>query len=189
MLALLELLKDDPEVYVRRSVANNLNDIGKDHPQLLTDIARRWLVAASPEREWIVRHALRWAVKQGDAGALDVLGFGARAQVRVDEICIRPAVVPLGGTVQLAFVLHSSATRVQDLLVDLKVHYVKAGGGTSAKVYKLKALQLGARDAARLQKKLSLADLSTRRHFPGEHRVDVLVNGQVFPIGSFTLGG
>ncbi len=189
VLRLLEHLKDDPSLYVRRSVANNLNDIGKDHPQLLIDIARRWLVGTSPEREWVVRHALRWAVKQGDAGALDVLGFGSKAQVRLDEASISPAVVAPGGAVQLAFVLHSTGTRAQDLLVDLKVHYVRASGGTSAKVFKLKALQLGARDAARLQKKLSLADLSTRRHFPGVHRVEALVNGQAIPIGSFTISG
>lgn len=187
VLQLLEQLKDDPSPYVRRSVANNLNDIGKDHPQLLADTARRWLVSASPEREWIVRHALRWAVKQGDARALDVLGFGEPAQVRVDEICIRPSEVPPGGTVQLAFVLHSTAAGSQDLLVDLRLHYVKAGGGASAKVFKLKSLQLGSRDAVRLQKQISLADLSTRRHFPGVHRVEVLVNGQALPIGSFTI--
>ena len=189
VLRLLEHLKDDPSLYVRRSVANNLNDIGKDHPQLLVETARRWLVAASPEREWIVRHALRWAVKQGDAQALDVLGFGSRAQVRVDEICIRPDAIPVGGSVQLAFVLYSTARRRQDLLIDLAVHYVKAGGGTSAKVFKLKSLQLASSDAVRLQKKISLANLTTRRHYPGVHRVEALVNGQPMPIGSFTVTG
>ena len=75
VLELLELLKDDPELYVRRSVANNLNDIGKDHPALLTAVAKRWLRGASPERRWIVSHALRSAVKRADAGALGALGY------------------------------------------------------------------------------------------------------------------
>jgi hypothetical protein len=74
-------------------------------------------------------------------------------------------------------------------MVDLAVHYVKAGGGTSAKVFKLKSLQLVGGDAVRLQKKVSLADLTTRRHFPGVHRVDALVNGQAMPIGNFTVTG
>lgn len=126
VLRLLERLKDDALLYVRRSVADNLNDIGKDHPQLLADTARRWLVAATPEREWVVRHALRWAVKRGHAQALDALGFGARAQVRLDEACLRPEVVPLGGDVQLAFVLHNTAGQAPDLLIDLQVHFVKA---------------------------------------------------------------
>lgn len=187
VLQLLEQLKDDTSPYVRRSVANNLNDIGKDHPQLLIDTARRWLVAATPQREWIVRHALRWAIKQGDAQALDVLGYGAPARVRLDEVRIHPTLVAPGGTVQLAFVLHNTAGRTQDLLVDLKVHYVKASGGSSEKVFKLKSLQLGSRDAVRLQKKLSLTDLSTRRHFPGLHRVEALVNGKALPLGGFTI--
>ncbi len=76
VLELLELLRDDPALYVRRSVANNLNDIGKDHPQLLAATARRWLQDAPPERVWVVRHALRWAVKQGAPWALDLMGFG-----------------------------------------------------------------------------------------------------------------
>src|SRR5688500_16652967 len=79
VLELLELLKDDPELYVRRSVANNLNDIGKDHPEILVEVARRWLAGAGPERRWVVAHALRSAVKRGEAGALAALGYGARA--------------------------------------------------------------------------------------------------------------
>lgn len=110
MLALLDLLKNDPELYVRRSVANNLNDIGKDHPQVLTDTAQARLQNASAERAWIVGHALRSAVKQGDGGALKVLGFGKTARV------------------------------------NLAVHFVKANGQATAKVYKLKTLELGARE-------------------------------------------
>ena len=83
VLALLERLKDDPALYVRRSVANNLNDIGKDHPDLLADTARSWLQDASPERRWIVQHALRSAVKRGEPGALVALGFGAAADVPI----------------------------------------------------------------------------------------------------------
>jgi 3-methyladenine DNA glycosylase AlkC len=81
VLELLELLKDDPASYVRRSVANNLNDIGKDHPALLVATARRWLKNATPERRWIVNHALRSAIKRADAGALGALGYGGRADV------------------------------------------------------------------------------------------------------------
>ena len=80
VLELLELLRDDPELYVRRSVANNLNDIGKDHPALLSTVARRWLRGATPERQWVIKHALRSAVKRADAGALAALGFGGKAR-------------------------------------------------------------------------------------------------------------
>lgn len=187
VLALLELLQDDPALYVRRSVANNLNDIGKDHPQLLADTARRWLVDATPERDWVVRHALRWAVKQGAPWALEVLGFGHTAQVTLGQAAITPARPRIGGSVTVTVDLHNPAAQRHDVLVDLQVHYVKANGSVSAKVFKLKSLELEGGQTVRLHKTLSLAEMTTRKHQPGEHRVDLLVNGQPMPLGSFQL--
>lgn len=187
VLALLELLKDDPALYVRRSVANNLNDIGKDHPQILAQTARRWMVDATPEREWVVRHALRWAVKQGSPWALEILGYGKKASVELRDASITPAKARIGESVRLAFNLHNARRRSQDVMVDLQVHFVKANGNTSTKVFKLKALTLAAGETVALSKKLSLAEMTTRKHHPGYHQVDALVNGQVFTLGGFAL--
>lgn len=187
VLALLERLKDDPELYVRRSVANNLNDIGKDHPTVLVDTARRWLLGASPERRWLVEHALRFAVKQGDAGALDVLGFGARAQVAVAHARVAPAVARVGGAVAVAFELHSTQAHAQDVLVDFCIHYVKANGQTASKVFKLKTATLAPGASVAFAKRVSLAQMTTRVHHPGTHRVEVLVNGVAQPLGVFEL--
>ncbi len=187
VLALLELLKDDPALYVRRSVANNLNDIGKDHPQVLVDTAKRWLKNASPEREWVVRHALRWAVKQGDAGALKVLGFAQGAQVKVAAASITPQRVNLGGAVTITFTLESTQAQPQDLMVDLQVHYAKANGKTSGKVFKLKALTLAGPGRVQMQKTLKLEDLTTRKHYAGRHAVELLVNGAAHALGAFEL--
>jgi 3-methyladenine DNA glycosylase AlkC len=187
VIELLERLKDDPALYVRRSVANNLNDIGKDNPAVLAAVATRWRKDASPEREWIVRRALRWAVKQGDAAALKVLGFGKTAQVEIAKASIAPPGAPIGGAVNIAFDIKNPLPKTQSLMVDLAVHYVKAGGKTSAKVFKLKALNLAAGESARLQKKLSLAQMTTRKHFAGVHRVEAVVNGQAFELGQFNV--
>jgi len=187
VLALLEQLRDDPALYVRRSVANNLNDIGKDHPQVLAATARRWLAHATPERDWVVRHALRWAVKQGAPWALDVLGFGHAANVTLGQVTIDPALARIGGSLRVAFDLHNPAQRQQDLLVDLQVHYIKANGAASPKVFKIKTVELGPGQSVRLHKTLSLAEMTTRRHHAGEHRVEVLVNGHAIPLGSFQL--
>jgi 3-methyladenine DNA glycosylase AlkC len=187
VLALLELLRDDPALYVRRSVANNLNDIGKDHPRVLATTARRWLQDATPERDWVVRHALRWAVKQGAPWALDTLGFGHAARVTLGQVAIHPARARIGDTLRIAFTVHNPAPQPQDVLVDLQVHYIKANGAASPKVFKLKTVELGAGQTVHLRKTVSLADMSTRRHHPGEHRVDVLVNGQAMPLGRFAL--
>jgi len=186
-LELLELLKDDPSLYVRRSVANHLNDIGKDHPQLLSSVARRWLKGASAERAWIVRHALRSAIKRGDAGALAVSGFGAKAEVSVRHAAVTPARISAGGAVRIAFELLNRLPRAQRVLVDLRVHYVKAGSQSAPKVFKLKAVELAPRAAMAFGKTLSLADLSTRRHYPGVHQVEALLNGRAVALGEFRL--
>lgn len=186
VLALLELLKDDPALYVRRSVANNLNDIGKDHPDVLTATAKRWLRGASAERRWIVGHALRSAVKRADAGALAALGFGAKADVGVGKVAISPARVKIGGSVSVSFELTNKAARRQRVMADLVVHFVKKRG-TGAKTFKLKALDLPARGHVLLTKKIALRQLTTRKHYAGVHRVEALLNGSVRPLGKFTL--
>ena len=187
VLALLELLKDDPALYVRRSVANNLNDIGKDHPEVLTRTTHRWLQNASEERQWIVRHALRTAIKRGEPGALAVLGFGAQADVAVRGAQITPSKVAIGEKVVLAFEVVNRSAAPQLVLVDFQIHYTKANGSTAAKVFKLKTLELQAAETARLQKTVSLAQMSTRTHYPGRHQVDALLNGHAQPLGHFDL--
>jgi 3-methyladenine DNA glycosylase AlkC len=187
VLALLEKLKDDPELYVRRSVANNLNDIGKDHPSLLVETAERWLAGAPAGRAWVVRHALRSAVKRGEAEALRVLGFGAGTSVILENACIQPATVSIGGAVTLSFELLNLEKCVQKVMVDFRVHFVKAGGRVGPKVFKLRAVQMEVGERLLFRKRVSLAALTTRRHYPGSHRVEALLNGEVRALGSFEL--
>lgn len=187
VIELLELLKDDPTLYVRRSVANNLNDIGKDHPDVLANTAKRWLKGASPERAWVVRHALRWALKQGEPGALKALGFGDTAKVALGKASVLPARARVGGSVKIEFELTNDGKRQQDVMVDFQIHYVKANGATAAKVFKLKALTLAAGEQVRLQKTVSLRQMTTRKHYAGWHRIELLVNGASMPLGAFDL--
>jgi 3-methyladenine DNA glycosylase AlkC len=187
VLELLELLKDDPALYVRRSVANSLNDIGKDHPQLLVATAKRWMKDASPERAWIVRHALRSAVKRGDASALAVLGFAGGGKVAVSEASITPKRARPGGSVSIAFNVTNNDPKPRQVLVDFRVHFVKARGKTGPKVFKMKAVALGAGESLRLEKKVSLAEMTTRRHYAGRHEVDAIVNGRTQHLGAFEL--
>jgi len=185
VLALLEKLKDDPELYVRRSVANNLNDIGKDHPDILAATARRWLRGASEERAWIVRHALRSAVKRGEKGALAVLGFGGKPKAVVANATLSPRRARIGESVTLSFDLRNTSSQRERVLVDFRVHFAKARGKTGAKVFKLKEVTLAPRETVRLAKKISLKEMTTRKHYPGKHNVDVLLNGTAVPVGCF----
>lgn len=187
VLALLERLKDDPALYVRRPVANNLNDIAKDHPDVVVDVCRRWLRGASAERRRMVRHALRSLVKAGHAGALSLLGAGAAPRVRLDRARLTPRRARIGGAVVVTAALTSAARTGQDLLIDYAVHYVKADGRPRPKVFKLTRRRLDAGASLELSFTIRLGDLTTRRHFPGRHAVDLLINGRRMPLGAFAL--
>jgi 3-methyladenine DNA glycosylase AlkC len=187
VLTLLELLRDDPALYVRRSVANNLNDIGKDHPARLIEVAQRWMIDASEDRRWIISHALRSAIKRGDPAALAVLGHGRAARLDILKTAITPARPTLGSKVVITCTLHNATRTRQTAVVDLRVHFVKANGRTRPKVFKLSNVDLAADEQVTLRKTVSLAALSTRAHYPGTHGVELQLNGRVIGIGAFTV--
>ncbi|MCB9645460.1 MAG: DNA alkylation repair protein [Deltaproteobacteria bacterium] len=187
VLELLERLKDDPAPLVRRSVANNLNDLSKVHPELAVETCRAWLGARSAGTEALVRHALRSLVKKGHRGALQVLGVGAHPFVAVQGGRLSTRSVRLGGELGFSFELVGTKARPQRLAVDYAVHFVKANGTTRAKVFKLKQVTLHGATPMRFEGKVSFVPMTTRRHYPGRHRIEILVNGFAFPLGEFEL--
>jgi 3-methyladenine DNA glycosylase AlkC len=187
VLELLELLKDDPTTLVRRSVANNLNDLGKLRPDLLTRTCGSWLEGASVERRALVEHALRSAVKRGQTEALHLLDYGKKASVSIENVRFDPARVAIGGRVSIGFVLCSKSRAPQDLLVDVAVHFVKANGQSAPKVFKLKRITLPPRGRVDFQTGVSMAVHTTRKPRPGAHAVDIVVNGEATRAGSFEV--
>ncbi|MEN8197559.1 MAG: DNA alkylation repair protein, partial [Pseudomonadota bacterium] len=135
LLPLLECLKDDATDYVRRSVANNLNDISKDHPGLVVDVARRWTKGSSPQKKRLIRHACRSLVKAGNRDCLQVLGFG-RPQLSLVEISVNTPTVTMGGALEFEIVLETNSDKNQPLVVDYIIHHMKANGKTAPKVFK-----------------------------------------------------
>lgn len=187
VIALLELLKDDSVEYVRRSVANNLNDIAKDHPAVVVEVARRWWIDGDDHRRRLVRHGLRTLIKAGDPDALDVLGYGANSPAGVSAVSIEPAAVVIGGSVTIEVDVENPSSAACGALVDLRIHFVKANGSTSPKVFKGAELLLEPGGKQVVRKKVSVKQHSTRTHYAGTHAVDVMVNGRVESIGSFEL--
>jgi len=187
VIALLELIKDDPERYVQRSVANNLNDIGKDHPDLAVEVCRRWSAGASPGRAWIVKHALRSLVKKGHRGALEMLGAGGKPDVSVTRVRLDPPRVKIGDKLRFSFEVASTGKKTQALLIDYAVHFVKADGATRRKVFKLRKIQLPPSGRVQLASTVSFEDMTTRRHYPGRHRIDLLINGVARPLAEFQV--
>ncbi len=184
---ILERLKADPSPYVRKSVANHLNDHTKAHPEWVLARLRTWPLDV-PETAWIARHALRVLVKQGHREALALLGAGEDAQVRLHELAVSPETVRLGGQVTLSFRLESLGDAPQKLVVDYAVLYPRATGRTSRKVFKLKTVVLQPGAEVALSRRQTIRDFSTRTHHPGRHDIEVLANGRVLGRTAFVLG-
>lgn len=173
--------------HVRRSVANNLNDIGKDNPDVLYATAASWLKNADENRSWVVSHALRSSIKRGEMEAFKVLGFDKQAEVAIQNITIDPPHGSIGSSVCVSFSVASTTPATQDLLVDIAVHFVKSNGTTSPKVFKLSRITLGTGESRFFKKTVSLKQHTTRTHYPGQHHIEVLVNGKVHGAGGFVV--
>lgn len=185
-LPLLAALQDDPSEYVRRSVANHLNDIAKDHPGLVCEWVETHLPAASDERRALLRHASRTLLKAGDARMLAAWGLGAPLRGTLD-FGLAPARVRVGDALQLTLTITSRAAQPQRLAIDYAVHHVKASGATSPKVFKGWTLELPARATVTLAKRHSMRAVTTRRYHAGRHAVSVQVNGRTLAEAPFDL--
>jgi len=185
-LTLLERLRHDASETVRRSVANHLNDIAKDHPEIVVETTRRWIAEAETDRR-MVTHALRTLMKRGDGGALDVLGFTTDAKVDIGGFGIVPGRVVMGDHIELWASIGSTSVARQRLVVDFVVHHIGARGKTSPKVFKWTTIELAAGERRELNKRRLIQHASTRTYYPGVHRVELQVAGAVVAETSFTV--
>ena len=176
VIPILEALKDDSNLYVRRSVANNLNDIAKDHPDLVVELCKKWSRASTPDRDWLIKHALRSLVKSAHPGALAVLGFSPPKKLELD-FSLSPPTIALGESVVLTLRLRNCSKLSQRLQVDYVVHYVRKKQKTSEKVFKWKSLELGPGVTVTLDKKHAMKSTTIRALYPGSHRIEVQING------------
>ncbi len=183
---ILDRLKADPSLYVRKSVANHLNEISKDHPDWLLDRLETW-PRDDPATAWIVKHALRTLIKKGEPRALALVGASGEARVRVEGFSVTPERLLLGAHVTIMTEIVSISDKDQHLVADYAVHYVKKNGGPSKKVFKLKKFDLppGGRQALSIRR--AIRDFSTRKHYSGHHRVELMINGKVLAEGGFEL--
>lgn len=186
ILPLLEKLNADPQDYVRRSVANNLNDISKDHPQQVLATCAHWLQQPAGETEWIVRHATRTLVKKGVPEVFVLLGYTAKPQLDT-RLIVANDTLKVGDNLDFNIQLQSTAQQPQKLMIDYAVHFMKANGQQNAKVFKLKSLELAPGELVVLEKTHRFVRLSTRRYYAGEHKIEVKINGLSFAETVFNL--
>ncbi|MCP4316161.1 MAG: DNA alkylation repair protein [Hyphomicrobiales bacterium] len=187
VLPVLENLRDDPEEFVRRSVANNLNDIAKDHPDIVSGIARNWL-AGDPGRNRgrLVRHACRTLIKSGHRPTLEALGYGPPA-VTLEALDLDRDTVQFGDAIRFSADIRSASDDAQELVVDYVVHHQKANGTTTPKVFKWTTMRLAGGENKRLEKKHAFRPITTRVYYGGQHIIEIQANGQSLGQRAFTL--
>lgn len=181
---ILDALHRDPSEYVRRSVANHLNDISRSDPALAVAVATRWLTT---ETTPLVRHALRTLVKAADPGALALLGFPPPAALTVTGPALGRANVRVGEELPFEFTLTNDGDEDVRLAVDYVVHHRKANGTLTPKVFKLTTRTLAAGESVTISRRHSFRPITTRVYHSGEHAVELQVNGRTFGRTSFTL--
>ena len=181
VLSLLELLKEDPSLYVRKSVANNLNDIAKDNPSLVLETARRW-IGKNPDTDWIIRHGCRTLIRQAQSEAMELFGYAGLSNefrfITRASLLVQPPVLMLGESCQLQYSLEIGEGEPVHIRVEYGIDFVKAKGRISRKSFFLtdKTVSGGTHIAGtRIH---NWSDMTTRRHYPGVHRIVLLVNGQ-----------
>ena len=184
ILPILESLRDDPSEYVRRSVANNLNDISKDHPELVKDIAKRWK-GRSGETDSLVKHACRTLLKQGDREVMTLFGFGDVSHIAIHDLRILTPKVSAGGFLEFTFTLENTSDKPSKIRLEYGVFFQKANGTLSRKIFKISERVYPENSNTQISKRHSFKKISTRRYYPGLHEVSVVVNGNVFGKGEF----
>ncbi len=186
ILKYLNILKEDDELYVRRSVANNINDIAKDHPGVVTDLLKEWNKKKTKEMTWLIKHALRTLIKNGDLNALSILGYKEKPEIEVNNLEMQDS-VEFKKEFIFKFNIKSNSDKTENLMVDYIIHHKKNNGSLSAKVFKLKIVKLKAYESLIIAKKSVFRDITTRKYYPGEHRLEIQINGKIYLDKSFML--
>jgi 3-methyladenine DNA glycosylase AlkC len=181
---ILQTLKFDESLYVRKSVANHLNDISKDHPAFVINMLTQWQQAVKNSQDkknldWITKHALRSLIKAGNSQALALIGIQTQAQINISDFRLRNTHIRLNEYLEFEFSLSSNTTEPQSILIDYVMHFLKSNQRTSPKVFKLKSFSLAPGECIRIQKKHLLKPVTTRQYYLGEQALAIQINGKV----------
>jgi 3-methyladenine DNA glycosylase AlkC len=185
VLPILEQLKADPSLYVRKSVANHLNDISKTHPELVVSIAKKWY-GKNEHTDWIVKHACRTLLKKGNRDVLAIFGYNDNSSISVDNFNLESKNIVWGGEINFSFDISTKeATKVR---LEYGIDYMKSNGKRNRKIFQISEISVKESTKKSYTKKHSFADVSTRKHYVGQHSITLIVNGKEFGTIDFELG-
>ncbi len=175
ILPILKQLKDDSSEYVRRSVANNLNDIAKEHPNLVLKIAEKW-IGANENRDKLVKHACRTLLKAGNTQAMLIFGFADPIHISINNLSCAPSPIEIGDYLHFNFDINNSAETKDVSRIEYAIDYVKKSGKTSRKVFKITE-NTYPKGITNIKRRQSFQDFTTRTHYPGIHQLSIIING------------
>ncbi|PJA31776.1 MAG: DNA alkylation repair protein [Zetaproteobacteria bacterium CG_4_9_14_3_um_filter_53_7] len=174
LLVLNKLMHDESE-YVRRSVANNLNDISKDHPDIVIGMLKSRL-GEHPHTDRILKHASRTLLKQGHPEVLKLFGFQNPEHVEITNLHVKESVA-LGNQLPFSFQLQTADNHLGQLRIEYGIDFMKANGKQARKIFKVSEAWYSESSKAVL-KSHSFRFISTRKYYPGRHDLAVIVNGK-----------
>jgi 3-methyladenine DNA glycosylase AlkC len=183
---ILENLKDDPSLYVRRSVANNINDISKEHPEKILALLNKWN-HFSEERNWVVKHAARTLLKQGHPEALALFGYGDFNNFKIEGFSILSKTVSIGNSLNFEFSVQNKSSKPQKIRLEYFVHFLLANGKLTKKIFKISERTLAPQEKLNYNRKQSFKIISTRKYYLGTHKISLVINGVELESKSFTL--
>ena len=186
ILPILENLKNDESEYVRKSVANNINDISKDNPETAIKLVKSWY-GHSKYTDWIIKHGMRGLLKKGHKAALDLFGLNENAKVNITKFHLSDGQVKMGQYVHFDFEMCHYEVKEVFLKVAYAIDYVKSNGKHSRKLFHITEKKFTPALSYRFKKKVSFKDLTTRKHYPGPHILNIVINGKVIASKNFTL--
>jgi 3-methyladenine DNA glycosylase AlkC len=186
LLPILELLKNDESEYVRKSVANNLNDISKDHPDTVLEIVNKWK-GISPETDWIVKHASRGLLKQGHTEALSAFGLNHAIKANVSDLKLSKTKLKIGDRFDFSFTASVQEKKAHPVRLEYRIYFQKANGKQSGKIFQIGTYTLKPNELFEVKRSHPFADLTTRKHHKGDHRIAIVVNGKEHCETSFML--
>lgn len=188
-LPLLEKLCADPSDYVRLSVSNHLNDLSKQHPELVVKTLRQWREKYEDGAcfEKLARHACRTLIKEGDFWALSLLGFGLAKNFELVRAELDATKVSIGKKLGYEIVVKNSSSRKLKLAFDYAIWHLRSNGKQTAKVFKGRIREIGAGEKIIIKGQHPFKIVTTRRYYSGEHAFEPRLNGKPYPKQAFNL--
>ena len=174
VLTILKTLMHDDSEYVRRSVANNLNDISKDNPEIVIELARRSL-GTDGDTDRLIKHACRTLLKQGDRKVLSLFGFTQTNHIKISQFKVQTGVT-LGNNLKFSFLLQSTRQTLGKCRIEFAIDFVKANASLRRKIFKIAESDY-ATNKKQVLKIFSFKKISTRKYYTGKHQLTIIING------------